>query len=338
MPKPSEVIDITGYPLIPLEKNAENHYPFPRIRCGILPYYINSTGQIIWGCIESNRVEPITLSPAAGTQDIIALKSNQRLLLEAGKPLPELNIPGITAGEFFRGQVYQDTLNHLVHHGFKVYLENPLATAIHEAHEEHGIDLHQTSGLDRHLLRTPLEHTKPITTEDRPDVAAVCMWFPELKNIEGIQLRHTHKTDTKMRRNFGRKFYEQGCWVTLDDFKTKFNQERKKFSSFSADNYTEVKLQLITEAFKAFRLNIQLLKRIELLLQVELYTRKQAQKSPTNITALSQVLTTSITPQSSYENAHVFFSTTMIRAEPRLQHDLAKYQQDDISDQKHLNL
>ena len=61
LPSP-EVIDITGYPLIPLEELADGHYPFPRIRYGILPRYQHPIAGIVWGCIESNRVEPITFA------------------------------------------------------------------------------------------------------------------------------------------------------------------------------------------------------------------------------------------------------------------------------------
>ncbi len=257
----SEVIDITGYPLISLEKKTDGHYPFPRTRYGILPYYMNHADQIVWGCIESNRVGPITFAPAAGTQDIIAIKNDQRFVLEAGKPLPRLDIEGVIEGAAFRGQVYQDAINCLTANGFKIYLENPLATAIHEAHEEHGIDLRHTDGHDTHLLKIPLDVSTKILTDEYPDVAALSLRLVELSRYDSIALRRTDKIDKKMRRNFNRAFYEQGCWLTLAAFKQQYLQEQEKFSCL--DNYSPVSIQLITETFKAFRLNLALLENIE---------------------------------------------------------------------------
>ncbi len=260
MPKSSEVIDITGYPLLPLEKSADGKYPFPRTRYGILPWYINEQGQILWGCIESNRIEPVTLAPAAGTQDIIAIKDGLRLVLEAGKPLPDLDIPGWTKGERFRDDVYQATIERLVDRGFDVYLENPLATAIHEAYEEHGINV-----CDRRLLTRQLESLLPMITPEHTDVAALCVWFPELDrtHIDSINLRYTEKIDTKMRRNSGRQFYEKGCWVTLADFRARYTGEKEKFSSLALSGYAPVKITLINETFKAFDIYRQLLESIE---------------------------------------------------------------------------
>ncbi|MFI4918257.1 MAG: hypothetical protein ACHP65_01735 [Legionellales bacterium] len=252
--------DVTAYPLIPLKKNAGGDYPFPRTRYGILPYHISRMGHIIWGCIESNRVGPITLAPAAGTQDVIAIKEERRLVLESGKPLPDLNIPGLIKGQLFRDQAYQDSIECLIKNGFQVYLENPLTTAIHEAHEEHGIDLCHAVGHDRHLLTTSLELSPNILIPEHKGVAPLCVWFPELINYESILLRHTDKVDRKMRRNFGQKFYEQGCWVTLDAFKSKFNHEKEQFVSL--DGCTSVKIELITEALSAFELNMQLIEKI----------------------------------------------------------------------------
>lgn len=264
----SEVIDITGYPLIPLEKNADGHYPFPRERYGILPYHINQIGQIIWGCIESDRVGPRILAPAAGTQDIIAIKDDQRLVFESGKPFPDINVCGAYKGQLFRDQLYQDALECLVINGFSLYLENPLATATHEAYEELGIDLRKTNGRDRHLLNTALESSPHVLIPGQVGVIApLCVWLPELTACDGIILRHTDKIDTKMRRNFGRKFYEQGCWLTLEYFKTQLTQERVRFSILNT--HTPVEIELITEAFIAFDLNLKTLENIELTLRTK---------------------------------------------------------------------
>ncbi len=51
MPLTSEITDITGYTLIPLEKERDGKYPYPRIRYGILPYWRNDLNEIVWGCV-----------------------------------------------------------------------------------------------------------------------------------------------------------------------------------------------------------------------------------------------------------------------------------------------
>ena len=287
MPLTSEVIDITGHPLIPLEKEVNGNYPFPRIRYGISPYYLNDLNEIVWGCIESNRVEPITFEPAAGTQDIIAIKGDQRLGLESGKPVPD-NDKFSVLHEFktqsFRDKVYQDAISCLVANGFSIYLESPLATAIHEAYEEHGIDLRKNIGRDNHLLKISLELAPYELIPPRIGVASpLCLWLPELKKPDGIVLSSINKIDTKMRRNFGREFYEKGVWITLEYFKTKLLQEKAKFSSL--DTYTPVRVELITDAFRACDRNMQSLERVELSLLKKL---NRDQRENTDITFSSQ--------------------------------------------------
>jgi len=272
MPLPSEVevIDITGHPLIPLEKGIDGNYPFPRMRYGILPYYINDIGEIVWGCIESNRVEPITFEPAAGTQDIVAIKDDHRLVLESGKPFPdfghEFSFLHKFTGQSFRDKIYQDIISCLVTNGFNVYLENPLATAIHEAYEEHGIDLRKNIGRDNHLLKISLELTQyEVAPAQIGVVSPLGLWLPELTKIDDIVLGSTNKIDTKMRRNFGRAFYEKGVWITLEYFKTKLIQEKTKFSLL--DNYPPVKIELIIESFRACARNMRFIERIEMSLE-----------------------------------------------------------------------
>lgn len=260
------ILDVTGHPLIPLEKAPDGNYPYPHTRYGILPYCVKDTGEIVWGCVESNRVEPITFEPAAGTQDIIVLKGDKRWVLESGKPFPdfsqEVNFLSTFIGKLFRDDVYQDSLSCLVANDFSVYLENPLATAIHEAYEEHGIDLHIGSGRDNHLLKTSLElTTREIFPAQNGVASPLHLWLAELTNIDGIELRKTNKIDKKMRRNFGREFYENGTWITLDYFKMKLLEEKTKFSPL--DIYSPVKAELINQAFSACERNIKFIEQIE---------------------------------------------------------------------------
>lgn len=304
--------DVTGHPLIPLEKTLDGDYPFPRIRYGISPYYLNDLNEIVWGWIESNRVEPVTFEPAAGTQDIIAIKGDQRLVLELGKPIPnsnhEFSFLHHFTGQAFRDKVYQDALACLVTNGFSVYLESPLATAIHEAYDEHGIDLRKNIGRDNQLLQIPLELTQYELIPAQAGVASpLCLWLPELTKLGDIVLRHTNKIDTKMRRNFGREFYEKGTWLTLESFKIKLSEEKAKFSSL--DIYTPVRVELITEAFRACDRNMQFLERAELSL---LKKPHQAQLENTNIifSSQSELAAIPIMSQGFVNDRNVFFKPT----------------------------
>ena len=321
MPNVSEVIDISGYPLIPLEKESGGLYPFPRMRYGILPYYVYPTGQVAWGCIESNRVGPVTLAPAAGTQDVIAIKDEQRLVFELGKPLPDFKVSGLTIGQLFRDQAYQESIECLIENGFKVYLENPLATAIHEAYEEHGIDLDHA----KHLLNRSLELSPKVQTLIQKGIASpLCVWFPELISCEGITLRYTEKIDAKMRRNSGRAFYERGCWVTLEEFKAKFVQQKEMFSSLN--EYTSVRIELITEAFTAFELHMQLLESIESSIQAGLYEiQPQNMENPDiNILIPPQLSEISLTTELMYENPNIFFKQGMAPVKQQLRQNLSE--------------
>lgn len=269
MPLVPEITDITGHTLIPLEKKIDGKYPYPRMRYGILPYWRTNSNEIVWGCIESNRVEPVTFEPAAGTQDIIAIKDDRRLVLEAGKPVPDFTdeekFLHLFRGQSFREQAYQDVLSCLIVNGFALYFENPIATAIHEAYEEHGIDLHQIHGRDRHLLKSPLALSQYEIIPPQIGVTSpLGLWLPELTSCDDIELRYTSKIDKKMRRNFGREFYEKGVWITQEFFKTKLAEEKAKFSSLDA--YSPIRVELITEAFKACDRNLPFLERMELLL------------------------------------------------------------------------
>ena len=248
MPPSPERRDITGHPLIPLEKNSEGVYIYPRERYGILPYYIDHHGLIIWGLIESDRFEAITHTPAAGTQDIIVIKEDQRLVLELGKPLPELGDrfsflhPFI--GKSFRDSAYQEILASLSANGFHIYAEDPLATALHEASEEQGIDLDKTMGRDVALLKIPLAFSQYQIISSPSAAAILGVWLPELTSIDTITLLYTNKIDRKVPDNLGREFYEKGVWITLAELKTRFRQEIEKFNSVTIEGYSHGRASL----------------------------------------------------------------------------------------------
>ena len=193
------MIDITGYPLIPLKKDDQGKYPYLRERYGVLPYYIDSEGQIFWGCVESNRVGPTVLAPAAGSQDIIAIKDTQRIVLESGKPLPDIPMTQSLElnGKRFRDEVYQQLIEHLFTQGFQVYFESPLATAIHETYEEHGLNLTQ-KGHDVNFLQSPLVTARELAIPRNQNIALLHLWVVELVNHHHVVLQHTEKVDEKI--------------------------------------------------------------------------------------------------------------------------------------------
>lgn len=312
MPLTPEIVDITGYPLIPLKKTADGQYIFPRDRYGILPYFINPAGHIVWGCVESNRFEPLTIAPAAGTQDIIAIKGGQRLALELGKPVPHLD-PEFKflhsfIGTSFREAAYQDIIECLITNGFQVYLENPLATAIHEALEEHGIDLRPSVGHDTHILKISLESSEYQVLPAQHRVAALGAWLPELTGFKDVKLRHTDKIDTKVYRNRGREFYEKGVWVTLEEFKQRYLQEKDKFASL-LNGYLPEKAELITETFRAFDRNLQFLEQIEPSLLTSRH-EKQLNLLDISIQELPKCAPTSIKPLVVSNCSSTFFNAT----------------------------
>lgn len=189
------------------------------MRCGVLPFYVGKNNQIMWGCIESDRVGPVTVAPAAGIQDIIVMKGERCFRLEVGKPFPELELDFLKpfANTMFRDQAFQTIIDCLVDNQFEVYVENPLETALHETEEEHGVDL-QPEGKHRHLLHTLLElPIRELNGKQGASAQYTCIAF--MGNCEDVELNYTNKIETKIRRNLNRKFYEKGCWGTLDSFK-----------------------------------------------------------------------------------------------------------------------
>lgn len=76
--------DTSGFPLIPLALTSEGVYFFPNSPCGVLACY-RENDQLIWGCVQSDRVEPMVFSPPGGAQDIIVIKGEVRFVIEVGK-------------------------------------------------------------------------------------------------------------------------------------------------------------------------------------------------------------------------------------------------------------
>ncbi|MCC5792899.1 MAG: DUF2608 domain-containing protein [Legionellaceae bacterium] len=267
MPKIVELNHISAYQPILLEKGENGLYPFPTMRCGVLPYY-QKGNQIVWGCIKSDRVGPVTVAPPAGIQDIIVIKGERRFFIEVGKPFPDLEYDFLQkfVGKFFRDQTYQDILTCLIENKFEIYVENPLVTAIHETREEHGVDLRKGEGRDHSLLNTlfqlPVQKLSGIR-----GAHAQCFWVASLSKIDGIVLSDTKKIEKKIRRNFGRQFYEQGCWGTLAEFKSALLTARN-FPSLSPQ--TPQQMDLISGVLEAYEETIELLERIELLIRADL--------------------------------------------------------------------
>lgn len=255
--------DISEYLPIRLEKGSNGLYPFPVMRCGVLTYY-QMDHQIIWGCVKSNRVGPTTISPPAGIQDIIIMKDGYSFTLEVGKPLRDLKYDFLNMfiGVLFRDQAYQDILNCLVANKFEIYVENPLVTAIHETREEHGVDLRKNEGRDYYLLNTLVQ--LPIQTlSGKRGASAQSFWVASLNNLDDIVLSYTTKIENKIRRNFGREFYEQGCWGTLPEFKNALLEERKLSSLMPQQT------DLVTGVLEAYDETIELLERLELLIKAD---------------------------------------------------------------------
>lgn len=204
-----------------IEKNQDGSYQTLSLRCGILPYFFDINNQIVWGCIKSNRLGLITITPAAGVQDLLISNERERIVLEVGKPLPDLEHEALREfiGRHLRDEVYQKVLTYFESRGYVILAENPLQTAFHETEEEHGIDL-MTGGHDSHLLR---EFT--VIQDSFKSRSTIKLWLAELKNSDGVVLKHTDKIESKIRRNQGKAFFEEGCWGTVQEFQSSLNQQ-----------------------------------------------------------------------------------------------------------------
>ncbi|MDP1603843.1 MAG: DUF2608 domain-containing protein [Legionella sp.] len=266
MPKLVELNDLSEYQPLPLEKEKNGLYSVPTMRCGVLPYYRNGN-QIIWGCVKSDRVGPTTIAPPAGIQDILVIGDERRFFLEAGKPFPNLGYDFLQEfiGKLFRDQVYQDIITRLIGHKFEIYLENPLVTAIHETYEEHGLDLRKDEGRDLSLLNTLVQ--LPVQNlSGKRGASTQCLWVASLQTIEGVVLSDTKKIENKIRRNFGRHFYEKGSWGTLAEFKSALSEAR----NYSSDSLqTPQQRDLIAGVLEAYEETLELLERTELLIRAD---------------------------------------------------------------------
>jgi len=97
------------------------------------------------------------------------------------------------------------------------------------------------------------------------------VWVAHLESPEGVALNRTDKVDRKIKRNFGRAFYEQGCWGTLDEFKEKVYLEQEKFASSEVlATYDDVQKELIEGAFSACEGALGFLENIEASIASEL--------------------------------------------------------------------
>ncbi|MDF1683267.1 MAG: hypothetical protein P1U36_01285 [Legionellaceae bacterium] len=253
------------YPMTPLEKSRDGVYRMYKERCGVLPCYLNDDGQIVWGCVESNRVGPTLMSFPAGARDVIAIKDGHEIRLELGKPFPDLSCEALSPfiGELFRNEAYQTISAALENNGYRLFIENALEAALHEAQEEHGTDVREHTGRDRALLIHLIEHAEQeIIAKKGSEIMHV--WVAQLQSSEGVVLNRTEKVDRKIKRNLGREFYEQGCWGTFDEFKDKLRLEQEKFlSSDVMATYDATQNELIDGAFSACEGALGFLERIE---------------------------------------------------------------------------
>ncbi|STX51458.1 Uncharacterised protein [Legionella busanensis] len=260
-------LDITGYELTRLEKDINGKYIFPNMPCGILPFFINNEDQIVWGCVETNRVGVTAIAPPAGTQDIIALKNNHRLTFEVAKPLKENNYEFLQSfvGKPISNEIYQNLITSLIQEGFDVYIEHPLATAAHETKEEHGIDLHIKEGAHSNLLVSMFEFD-PQTILAKRGTTTQKIFAAHLTPPGNVTLNYTDKIEEKIDLNKGRPFYEKGIWTTLEDLKLSLEKEQQLFKARKEAGILPFNLKqiaLIEAEFKAYASRIELIEKIE---------------------------------------------------------------------------
>ncbi|WP_131783782.1 hypothetical protein [Legionella gresilensis] len=259
--------DITGYELIRLEKDINGQYIFPNMPCGILPFFINNKNQIVWGCVETNRVGVTAIAPPAGTQDIIALKNNHRLTFEVAKPLKENDYDFLQpfVGKPISNQIYQNLITSLIEEGFDVYIEHPLATAAHETKEEHGIDLHIKEGTHSSLLVSMFEFV-PQTILAKRGTTTQKIFAAHLTTPGSVDLNYTDKIEEKITLNKGRSFYEKGIWTTLEALKLNLEKEQQSFKVQKEAGtllFNPEQIALIEAEFKAYASRVELIEKIE---------------------------------------------------------------------------
>jgi len=240
----------------------DNLYPLPRIRYGILPYYIDRKGRMLWGCVQSNRVGPITFSAPAGMQDIIVNNEVDEHTLEFGKPLPDLNLPCLQPyiGKPFRSNVYQMVLQILEKLQYKIFLEHPFVTALHETKEEHGLDV-GPGGQNESLIASTMRELPLHPSLIGHGSSGLQLWLVQLTSPQGVEIKFTRKIEQKIFRNADRKFYEKGCWRTVADFEATWYRENRYFQSNPPK--AEEKQKLVYGALEASRETLHMLQRLQ---------------------------------------------------------------------------
>jgi 8-oxo-dGTP pyrophosphatase MutT (NUDIX family) len=253
--------DITGFPLIPLELSIEGLYPFPNTACGVLPCYVENN-QLIWGCVQADRVGAIVFSPPGGAQDIIIMRGSERFVIEVGKPLPNLGLEFLTpfVGKSVKEIDYQAIMACLVANHFNVYVESPLAAAIRETQEEHGIDL-RSEGKDSHLVNSMLA-LPPLELQVKRGTLTHLHWVALLKSKEGVVLNHTNKVEQKIKLNLGRPYCEKGIWGTLASLQLKLSEEMAKYPE---PEEPDIRYELIKCELETSQRRLALLTNVEVL-------------------------------------------------------------------------
>jgi hypothetical protein len=257
-------------------------YLFPKTPCGILPFYINKENEIVWGCVETDRIHIKSTLPPTGTQDIIAINGEERICIEASKPLIESNkllikpliLEDIKNGKIllnkeeiiFNEKNYQPIIARLKEAGYQVFLENKLATSIHETFEENGIDL-RLNGRDEHLLLAmydfPVQPVKAKRGMTIQKIYAAYLAGDNLCNDTDIALKTTLKVEEKVPAFKGNNFYEKGIWCTLQRLKELFEAEKSKYTLSDKKELTEMQQETIAQEFGAWESRIELIEKIE---------------------------------------------------------------------------
>ena len=271
----------TGLPFESIEEENSG-YLFPKTPCGILPFYINKENEIVWGCVETDRIHIKSTLPPAGTQDIIAINGEARISIEASKPLTESNtciIKPLILEDIKNGKIllskeeiifneinYEPIIARLKEAGYQVFLENKLATSIHETFEENGIDL-RSNGRDEHLLLAmydfpvqPVKAKRGMTTQK---IYAAYLEGDNLCDNTDITLKTTLKVEEKVPAFKGNNFYEKGIWCTLKCLKELFEDEKAKYAKTDNKELTETQKETIAQEFGAWESRIELIEKIE---------------------------------------------------------------------------
>lgn len=248
--------------LIPITQK-EGQYVTPVMPCGVLPCFLDPHSLIHWGCVESNRVGVIALTPPTGTQDIVVQRDNKEITLEFAKPLPHLSFDFLKPfiGLNFSGDNYQAILTAFKNHGYELYFENPISTAFHETAEEHGTDIGNGHHPHNHLVDALLDF-EPQPVRAKRGFTNQKILVALLHGHEEIQLKYTDKIEQKIAANRGRAFYERGVWGTLKAFNQSFAQEKTALA-LKKSTLEGSALELMEAELAAFESRLTLMAKIE---------------------------------------------------------------------------